>query len=226
MNNNTKIRLHLSKNLFESIAKEVLAEAGAKPGLGLKIGRGLLGAATGVAKMFDPKLGAQMSQMHQASDLQGKRDAQAAKLQQQRQGARTAKALAAQAAANPIPKQLSDFAKILPKHVSVTRRDPLVINYKSQDFKYDTATKMWKNIAGKTVPNDLEMLLTGWAEDINDFDPQPTASQLTTVAKVNTSQGPAVKGSNNLWFLNNQQVTDPKIIDLLDRSARSTGQIQ
>lgn len=27
MNNNTKIRLHLSKNLFESIAKEVLAEA-------------------------------------------------------------------------------------------------------------------------------------------------------------------------------------------------------
>ena len=27
MKNNTKIRLHLSKNLFESIAKEVLAEA-------------------------------------------------------------------------------------------------------------------------------------------------------------------------------------------------------
>ena len=27
MNNNTKVRLHLSKNLFESIAKELLAEA-------------------------------------------------------------------------------------------------------------------------------------------------------------------------------------------------------
>jgi len=27
MNNNTKIRLHLSKNLFESVAREVLAEA-------------------------------------------------------------------------------------------------------------------------------------------------------------------------------------------------------
>ena len=27
MNNNTKIRLHLSKNLFESIAKEILAES-------------------------------------------------------------------------------------------------------------------------------------------------------------------------------------------------------
>ena len=27
MNNNTKVRLHLSKNLFETIAKEVLAEA-------------------------------------------------------------------------------------------------------------------------------------------------------------------------------------------------------
>jgi hypothetical protein len=27
MNNNTKIRLHLSKNLFENIAKEILAEA-------------------------------------------------------------------------------------------------------------------------------------------------------------------------------------------------------
>lgn len=37
MNNNTKIRLHLSKNLFESIAKEVLAEAKVNDGYSVAV---------------------------------------------------------------------------------------------------------------------------------------------------------------------------------------------
>ena len=36
MKNNTKVRLHLSKNLFESLAKQVLAEAKKNYGAGME----------------------------------------------------------------------------------------------------------------------------------------------------------------------------------------------
>jgi hypothetical protein len=82
---------------------EILTEAGYKPGIGHAIGRGVLGAATGIAKMFDPQgSGAQLSKIYQATDIKGQRADKAAKLKQQRQGAQYAKQRALAMANQPL----------------------------------------------------------------------------------------------------------------------------
>lgn len=209
--------------------KDVIVEAGYKPGLGHAIGRGLLGAASTVAKAFDPKLGSQLGAMHQATDVKGQRAAKASALKKRKGAAKTAKELAATAAANPTPKSLSAFSEILPKDVSVIRRDPLVIRYQKQDYRYDTRAKHWTTVAGKAVPLGIEQVLMGFADDINTFDPPPPSLQAASnvpVARVKTSQGLATKASNGKWFLGNKVVTDPEIISSLDQTARDSGQIQ
>lgn len=123
-------------------------------------------------------------------------------------------------------KTLSSFARILPKHVSVTRRDPLVIKYGTQDFAYDAATKKWKDVKGKPVQDaTLNQLLSSWADEIETYDPTPQAP-IVNIAQVKTTDGLAIKTNKGTWFLNKRAVTDPGIISALNQAARDSGQLK